>query len=111
MNNIYVMATMAALFWGANFNLAIPVVAELGPYIAGASRYILAAIIMLLIVRIKRDSIPLTYCKSYATLGIVGVFGFNLFFLPWHGNHLGYQWCIDYGFKSHTDNFSRIFNT
>lgn len=74
------MATMAALFWGANFNLAIPVVAELGPYVAGASRYILAAMIMLLIVQFKRDSVPLSYWKSYDTLGVVGIFGFNLFF-------------------------------
>ena len=76
----YLMATMAAIFWGANFNLAIPVVAEMGPYIAGASRYILAAAIMILITMIKRESIPFIHLKSYLTLGIVGVFGFNLFF-------------------------------
>lgn len=78
--NTYIMATMAALFWGANFNLAIPVVTEMGPYISGASRYILAAIIMLLITQIKRESVPLSHWKSYLTLGVVGVFGFNLFF-------------------------------
>ncbi|MDI1298143.1 DMT family transporter [Methylotenera sp.] len=82
MNNIntYMMATMAAVFWGANFNLARPVVAEMGPYIAGASRYILAAIIMVLITQIKRESTPLRYWRKYLALGIVGVFGFNLFF-------------------------------
>ncbi|MEZ0332013.1 MAG: DMT family transporter [Methylophilaceae bacterium] len=74
------MAIMAAIFWGANFNLAKPVVAEMGPYIAGASRYILAAVIMVLITQIRRESIPLRHLKSYLTLGIVGVFGFNLFF-------------------------------
>ncbi len=76
----YIMATMAAIFWGANFNLAIPVVAEMGPYIAGATRYILAAIIMILITLMRKESIPLQYTKSYLILGIVGVFGFNLFF-------------------------------
>jgi drug/metabolite transporter (DMT)-like permease len=79
-NNNYMMATMAAIFWGANFNLAKPVVTEMGPYIAGASRYILAATIMIMIAQMKRESIPIRHLKSYLTLGIVGVFGFNLFF-------------------------------
>lgn len=76
----YFMATMAAIFWGANFNLAAPVLSEMGPYVAGASRYILAALIMVLLSMIKRERIPLRYSKSYLTMGIVGVFGFNLFF-------------------------------
>lgn len=74
------MASLAAVFWGANFNLAKPVVAELGPYIAGASRYILAGVLMVLIVQIRKESVPIRYWKQYLTLGIVGVFGFNLFF-------------------------------
>lgn len=82
MSNIstYMMATMAAIFWGANFNLAIPVVAEMGPYVAGASRYVLAALIMVLITQIRRETIPIKYWKEYLILGIVGVFGFNYFF-------------------------------
>ncbi len=76
----YLLTATAAIFWGANFNLAKPVVAEMGPYIAGASRYILAAAIMLMIVKFKREHIPARYFKTYFTLGIVGVFGFNLFF-------------------------------
>lgn len=78
--NTYLMATMAAIFWGANFNLAKPVVAEMGPYVAGASRYILAAAIMVLIAIIRKENIPLRHLKAYLTLGVVGVFGFNLFF-------------------------------
>lgn len=76
----YIMATMAALFWGANFNLAKPVVAEMGPYAAGASRYILAAAIMLLIMAARKENIRLFHLRSYLILGVVGVFGFNLFF-------------------------------
>lgn len=76
----YLMATLAAVFWGANFNLARPVLAEMSPYIAGASRYVLAAAVMVLIVWIKKDMIPLRHWKAYVTLGVVGVFGFNLFF-------------------------------
>jgi drug/metabolite transporter (DMT)-like permease len=78
--NPYFMAVMAAIFWGANFNLAIPVVAELGPYIAGESRCILAAIIMVLITLIRSETIPLRYWRTYLILGVAGVFGFNFFF-------------------------------
>lgn len=82
MHNIkpYFMATLAAVFWGANFNLARPVLAEMSPYIAGASRYVLAAAVMVLIVWIKKEAIPWRHWKAYLTLGVVGVFGFNLFF-------------------------------
>lgn len=52
----------------------------MSPYIAGASRYILAAAIMLMIVQFRRERIPARHFKAYLTLGIVGVFGFNLFF-------------------------------
>jgi len=76
----YLLTAAAAIFWGANFNLAKPVVAEMSPYIAGASRYILAAAIMLMIVKFRRERIPARHLKTYLTLGIVGVFGFNLFF-------------------------------
>lgn len=74
------MTAAAAIFWGANFNLARPVVAEMGPYIAGASRYILAAAIMLLITKFRNERVPVRYIKTYIILGLVGVFGFNLFF-------------------------------
>jgi len=76
----YWMATMAAIFWGANFNLARPVIAEMGPYVAGASRYVLAAAVMLLIAQTRKEAVPLQHWKAYLTLGVVGVFGFNLFF-------------------------------
>ena len=46
----YLMTAIAAMFWGANFNLAKPVVAEMHPYVAGATRYLIAAAIMLLII-------------------------------------------------------------
>lgn len=74
------MATMAAIFWGANFNLARPVLAEMSPYIAGASRYVLAAAVMILIAQMRKEATPLRHWQAYLTLGVVGVFGFNLFF-------------------------------
>lgn len=76
----YLMATMAAIFWGANFNLARPVLAEMSPYVAGASRYVLAAAVMILIAQIRKEATPLRQWPAYLTLGVVGVFGFNLFF-------------------------------
>lgn len=76
----YFLTAAAAIFWGANFNLARPVVAEMGPYIAGASRYLMAAAIMLLITQYKGERVPIRYLRTYIILGLVGVFGFNLFF-------------------------------
>lgn len=76
----YLMATMAAIFWGANFNLARPVLAEMSAYIAGSSRYILAAAVMVLIALVRQEAIPARHWKACLTLGVVGVFGFNLFF-------------------------------
>ncbi|SDK42006.1 Threonine/homoserine efflux transporter RhtA [Methylophilus rhizosphaerae] len=82
MGNIktYLMATLAAVFWGANFNLARPVLAEMSPYIAGASRYLLAAAIMVLVAQFRKEAVSLRHWQAYLTLGVVGVFGFNLFF-------------------------------
>lgn len=76
----YFLTATAAIFWGANFNLARPVVAEMGPYIAGASRYLMAAAIMLLITHYRGERVPIRYLRTYVILGLVGVFGFNLFF-------------------------------
>ena len=54
----YLLTALAAIFWGANFNLAKPVVAEMHPYVAGASRYLMAAAIMLIITGYRRERIP-----------------------------------------------------
>ncbi len=76
----YLLTAIAAIFWGANFNLAKPVVAEMHPYVAGASRYLIAALIMYLITLYRRETVPLRHISTYIILGLVGVFGFNLFF-------------------------------
>ncbi len=76
----YLLTALAAIFWGANFNLAKPVVAEMHPYVAGASRYLMAAAIMLIITSYRGERIPLRHLKVYLILGLMGVFGFNLFF-------------------------------
>jgi drug/metabolite transporter (DMT)-like permease len=76
----YIPAALAAILWGANFNLAKPVLAELPPLVAGADRYLIAAVIMLAITVINGERPPLRHFKAYLILGLMGVFGFNLFF-------------------------------
>ena len=76
----YLLVVLTAIMWGANFNLAKPVLAELHPFVAGADRYLIAAAIMLALTYFRGDRVPLRHGRIYVTLGIVGVFGFNLFF-------------------------------
>jgi drug/metabolite transporter (DMT)-like permease len=76
----YILLALAAILWGANFNLAKPVLAEMHPLVAGADRYLIAAAIMLAITYISGERPPLRHFKAYLILGLLGVFGFNLFF-------------------------------
>lgn len=76
----YLLVTLTAIMWGANFNLSKPVLAELHPFVAGADRYLIAAAIMLALTYLRGERVSLRHGKAYLTLGIVGVFGFNLFF-------------------------------
>lgn len=76
----YLMVALTAVMWGANFNLAKPVLAELHPFVAGADRYLLAAAIMLALTYFRGERVPLRHGKTYVKLGLVGVVGFNLFF-------------------------------
>jgi drug/metabolite transporter (DMT)-like permease len=76
----YLMLVITATLWGANFNLAVPVVAEMHPFVAGSTRYLLAAAIMLALTFYRGERVPLRHARSYVILGIIGVFGFNLLF-------------------------------
>lgn len=76
----YTLVAVAAILWGTNFNLAKPVLAEMPPLVAGADRYLIAAAIMLTITCIIGERPPLRHFKAYLILGLLGVFGFNLFF-------------------------------
>lgn len=76
----YILVALAAILWGANFNLAKPVLAEMHPLVAGADRYLIAAAIMLAITCINGERPPLRHFRAYLILGLIGVFGFNLFF-------------------------------
>lgn len=76
-----VLVAMSAVLWGANFNLSKPVIAEMHPLVAGAARFVIAALVMLVVMAIRRESVPLIrHAKAYGALGLVGIGGFNLLF-------------------------------
>src|ERR1700730_9257990 len=76
----YILVALAAILWGANFNLAKPVLAELHPLVAGADRYLIAAAVMLAINCISGERPPFRHFNAFLILGVIGVCGFNLFF-------------------------------
>lgn len=81
MHSTMIMAAIAAILWGANFNLSQLVVHELHPLLAGAGRFVLAALVMLAVAALWRHKVPLIrHWRSYFLLGLVGVGGFNLLF-------------------------------
>jgi drug/metabolite transporter (DMT)-like permease len=80
---VYPLVALSALFWGANFALAGPVLADLPPLWAAALRFALGTAVMLgLVVWRSEDLVaPLRrHAKIYALLGAVGIGGFNLLF-------------------------------
>jgi drug/metabolite transporter (DMT)-like permease len=82
-NRTYLLATTSALFWGANFVLAAPVLADLPPLWAAAMRFLIGAAVMLAIaVRQHVDLAGLArrHAGAYLTLALFGIVGFNLLF-------------------------------
>jgi len=82
---IYGLAALAAVFWGANFNLAAPVLADLPPLEAAAGRFTLAALIMVAITLWRREGLAMLatarrHGGALSLLGLVGIAGFNLLF-------------------------------
>ncbi|CUW41505.1 putative efflux transporter [Magnetospirillum sp. XM-1] len=82
---LYALAALSALFWGANFNLAGPVLADMAPMSAAAGRFVLAALIMAALVAWRGEfSAMLGTARRYggrlALVGVVGIAGFNLLF-------------------------------
>ncbi|MBC7951242.1 MAG: DMT family transporter [Rhodospirillaceae bacterium] len=76
-----VLVALSAVLWGANFNLSKPVLTELHPLVAGAARFLIAALVMLMVMAARREPVPLIrHAKAYGVLGLVGIGGFNLLF-------------------------------
>lgn len=72
---------LATILWGANFNLAKRVLAEMPALDAAAARFDIAAVIMLAICLARGERIPAwRHLRVYAGLGSVGIAAFNLLF-------------------------------
>lgn len=82
-NSIYGLVTLSALFWGMNFALAQPVMADEPPLYAAAFRFLLASAIMLVLAVIRGEPLlarARRHAGAYLLLGTVGIGAFNLFF-------------------------------
>lgn len=80
---IYSLVSLTALFWGANFVLAGPVLNDLPPLWAAAVRFLLAAGLMLAIAGIRREDLfglLRRHAATYLMLGVVGITAFNVLF-------------------------------
>ena len=80
---IYALVTASTLFWGANFVLAGPVLADLPPLWAAALRFVLGATVMFAIARVRSEDLlapARAHAWVYVLLGTVGICAFNLMF-------------------------------
>lgn len=79
----YMLVTITAFFWGANFLLGGYVLHDVTPFWAAALRFVLGAALMLVIAAARKEALmaPLRkYAATYLMLGVVGIVAFNLFF-------------------------------
>jgi len=80
---VYLLVTCSTFFWGANFVLAGPILADLPPLWAAALRFALGALLMFSIAGVRREnllSLLKRHAPVYLLLAAVGVTGFNLLF-------------------------------
>lgn len=81
--NLHLFAAATALFWGANFVLAAPVLAEMSPMAAASGRFILAALVLGGLAVLRGESVIDAARRGgwrLALLGVVGIVGFNVLF-------------------------------
>jgi drug/metabolite transporter (DMT)-like permease len=77
----YALVAATAVMWGANFNLSKHVLVDLHALVAGAARFDIAALVMLAVSTMRGQRVPLIrHGFAYATLGLVGIAGFNVLF-------------------------------
>ena len=80
---IYLLVATSAFFWGANFVLAGPILADLPPLWAAAMRFVLGAALMFAIAGFRREKVMgllRRHAGTYLLLGTVGIAAFNLLF-------------------------------
>ena len=81
--NVYMLVTITAFFWGANFLLGGYVLHDATPFWAAALRFMLGAALMLAFAAARQERLmePLRrHAATYLMLGVVGIVAFNLFF-------------------------------
>jgi drug/metabolite transporter (DMT)-like permease len=82
-NLVYLLVTTSAFFWGVNFVLAGPVLADLPPFWAAALRFLIGAVLMLAIAWRQGDdlvTLARRHAPAHLLLALLGIVGFNLFF-------------------------------
>lgn len=82
-STVYAMVITTSFFWGANFVLAGPVLADLSPLWAAALRFMFAAAIMFVIARWRGEELAhlvRAHAWVYLMLGAVGIGAFNVLF-------------------------------
>jgi drug/metabolite transporter (DMT)-like permease len=80
---VYAMVIGATFFWGANFVLAGPVLTDLPPLWAAALRFLLGAVLMLVLARWRKEGLAAparAHSGIYLLLGLVGITAFNVLF-------------------------------
>ena len=80
---VYLLLATSAFFWGANFVLAAPVLADLSPYWAASLRFIIGAALMLVIAKLRGEKLAPLARKNWPVhvlLSLLGIVGFNVFF-------------------------------
>jgi len=78
---VYTPLVLATMIWGSNFNLAKHVLVDMNALSAAAARFDIAAAVMVAICLLRRERIPwLRHGATYATLGLIGICGFNVLF-------------------------------
>lgn len=79
----YFLVATAAFFWGANFVLAGPVLADLPPLWAASLRFLFGAALMVGIAGLRKEDLVgmlRRHAGIYLLLGTVGIAAFNLLF-------------------------------
>lgn len=72
---------LATFFWGANFNLAGYVLADMNALAAASLRFVVAAALMLAACQLRGERVQWRrHGARYALLGVIGIAGFNLLF-------------------------------
>jgi drug/metabolite transporter (DMT)-like permease len=82
-NTVYLLVGISAFFWGSNFVLAGPILADLSPLWAAAVRFVLGAALMLALARLRGEDLfglLRRHAGAYLLLGTVGITAFNLLF-------------------------------